>query len=180
MLADCAFVKSIWQIIDKLGNEHWEDYNPLVYDLIPDILRSYDPINIYHVSALWAFWVTWCKHFYDPDPVGDWKIEVLTKLKEQFYKRIVEAPSMTQWIKLAQSRRTESDMLAVANSRPIMIKSLHSFYIRCISSALTQRNSTLLAPSRIFTPCCCATQKIRFHTENAMHAPHDSEPIYLS
>ena len=44
MLADCIFVKSIWQIIDKLGHEHWEDYNPLVYDLIPDILRSYDPI----------------------------------------------------------------------------------------------------------------------------------------
>jgi hypothetical protein len=43
MLADCVFVKTIWQIIDKLGNEHWEDYNPLVYDLIPDILRSYDP-----------------------------------------------------------------------------------------------------------------------------------------
>ena len=109
MLADCVFVKSIWQIIDKLGNEHWEDYSPLVYDLIPDILRSYDPINIYHVSALWAFWATWCKHFYGPDPVGDWKIEVLTKLKEQFYKRIAEAPSMTQWIKLAQSRRTESE-----------------------------------------------------------------------
>ena len=37
MLANCVFVKSIWQLIDKLGNEHWEDYNPLVYDLIPDM-----------------------------------------------------------------------------------------------------------------------------------------------
>ncbi len=55
-----------------------EDYNPLVYDLIANILRSYDPINIYHVSALWVFWVTWCKHFYDPDPVEDRKVEVLT------------------------------------------------------------------------------------------------------
>ena len=34
---------------------------------------------------------------------------MLTKLKEQFYKRIPEAPSMTQWIKLAQSRRTDSE-----------------------------------------------------------------------
>ena len=23
----------------------------------------------------------------------------------------------------------------------------------------------------------CATQKNRFHTENAMHAPHNSEPV---
>ena len=102
-------VKSIWQVIDQLGNAHWEGYKPLVYDLIPDILRSYDPISIYHVSALWAFWVIWCKHFYDTDPVEDWKVEILTKFKEQFYKRIAEAPSMTQWIKLAQSRRTESE-----------------------------------------------------------------------
>ena len=28
ILADCVFVKSIWQIIDKLGNDHWEDYSP--------------------------------------------------------------------------------------------------------------------------------------------------------
>ena len=89
------------QIIDKLGNEHWEDHDPLVYGLIPDILRSYDPINIYHVSALWAFGVTWCKHFYDPDPIEDCKIEVLTKLKEQFYKSIAEAPNMAQLIKLS-------------------------------------------------------------------------------
>ena len=57
MLADCVVVKSIWRVIDKLGIAHCEDYKPLVYDLIPDILRSYDPINIYRVSALWAFWV---------------------------------------------------------------------------------------------------------------------------
>ena len=37
---------------------------------------------------------TWCKHFYDPDPVEDWEVEILTKFKEQFYKRIAEAPSM--------------------------------------------------------------------------------------
>ena len=65
----------------------------------PTFLGQYDPINIhvYHVSALWAFWVTWYKHFYDPDPVEDWKVDILTKLKEQFYQRIAEAPSMTQW-----------------------------------------------------------------------------------
>ena len=34
---------------------------------------------------------------------------MLTKLKEQLYKRIAEAPSMTQWIELAQSRRTKSE-----------------------------------------------------------------------
>ena len=52
MLADCAVVKSIWQVIDQLGNAHWKDYTPLVYDLIPDILRSYDPINIYDISCV--------------------------------------------------------------------------------------------------------------------------------
>lgn len=107
MLADCVVVKSTWQVIDRLGKDHWEEYEPLVYDMIPDVLRSYDPINIFHVSALWAIWVIWCKHFYDPDPVEDWEVEILTKFKEQFYKRIAEAPSMTQWIKLAQNRRTE-------------------------------------------------------------------------
>ena len=51
------------------------------------------------------------EHFYDPSPVEDWRVEILTKFKEQFYKRVAEAPSMlhAQWIKLAQSRRTESE-----------------------------------------------------------------------
>ena len=30
------------------------------------------------------------------NPLVDWKVETLTKFKEQFYKRIAEAPSMTQ------------------------------------------------------------------------------------
>ena len=32
-----------------------------------------------------------------------------TKLKEKFYKRIAEAANTTQWTKLGQSRRTESE-----------------------------------------------------------------------
>ena len=82
-------------------NINWDAYNSLAYDLVPDILGSYDPINIYHVSALWASGVLWCKRFYDPHPVEDSKVEVLGKLKEQFHKRIIEAPSMVQWIKQA-------------------------------------------------------------------------------
>ena len=88
MLADCVVVKSIWQIIDKLGSEHWEDYSITLWFMIQmtrDTRSSYvyDPLNIYHVyiSALWAFWVIWCKHFYHPNPVEDWKVEleILTK-----------------------------------------------------------------------------------------------------
>ena len=35
-------------------------------------------------------------------------------------------------------------------------------------------------PQHICTRCCCATQKIRFHTEIDMHTPHNSEPTYQS
>ena len=51
---------------------------------------SSDKISKYRYFVSSRFW---CKHFYDPDPVEDWKVEILTKFKEQFYKRIVEAPS---------------------------------------------------------------------------------------
>ena len=81
----------------------------LVYDQIPNILEVYDPIKLYHVSAIWAIWVTWCKHFYDATPISDWKKEIFTQLKKQFYKRIAEAPSMTQWIKLVQNRRIQTN-----------------------------------------------------------------------
>ena len=84
---------------------------------------------------MWAFWVTWCKHFYDP--VGDWKIEVLTKLKEQFYKRIAEAPNMTQWIKLTQSRRTEPEG---DSSNPIRNASEKDFLLIHTQSIRTNAN----------------------------------------
>ena len=38
----------------------------------------------------------------------DWKKEVLTKFKEQFFKRIAEAPSMTQWLRILWNRRDHS------------------------------------------------------------------------
>ena len=109
MLTDCIHITTIWHRIDQLGSVHWDDYVPLNYGQIPNILKVYGSIAIYHMSELWSFWVTWCKHFYDPEPINDWKVEILTKFKEQFYKRITEAPCMTHWIKLAQRRRTESD-----------------------------------------------------------------------
>ena len=104
---DCIHITTIWHTIAHCG-----DCVPLNYDQIPNILKAYEPIDIYHMSTLCkhsSFWVIWSKHFYDPEPINDWKVEMLTKFKEQFYKRIAEAPSMTQWIKLAQSRRNESD-----------------------------------------------------------------------
>ena len=106
MLITCEHIQSIWIVIDKLGSTHWDEYFPLQYEQIPVILESYEPINLFHVSAIWAIWVTWCKFFYDPDPVGDWGVHILSKFKEQLHKRVAEAPGMTQWLKLAQDRRT--------------------------------------------------------------------------
>ena len=34
---------------------------------------------------------------------------MLEKFKEQIYKRVAEAPGMTQWLKLAQDRRNKSE-----------------------------------------------------------------------
>ena len=109
MLIECDIVKSIWCEIHRLGSLHWIDYKPIDYNQIPDILKEYDPIKIYHISAIWALWVTWCKYFYDPKPVVDWKREILTKFKEQFYKRIAEVPSMIQWLRIIWNRRDHSN-----------------------------------------------------------------------
>ena len=136
MLMDCTYTKSMWCLIDQLGSKHWNDYKPLVYDQIPNILEVYEPINIYHTSALWSLWVTWCKHFYDAKPIHDWKKEIFTQLKKQFHKRIAEAPSMTQWIKLVQNRRSRSRSVQNDSSEHVSEKGFLLFHTQSIKSNL--------------------------------------------
>lgn len=111
--------------IDNLGERHWEDYKPLKFNDIPIILNQYDPIALYHVSALWAIWVTWCTYFHeDMDNAereaykASWYRRMMMEMKKQFTLRVIEAPAMTQWIEIVKERRTGGDPLGEGTSIP--------------------------------------------------------------
>ena len=97
-----------------MGTRHWQDYEKFSYDEIPVLLHSYEPQNLYKVSAIRSLWVTWCKFFNeheDDDPqmdvwIDDWLVHLIENFREQFYRRVSEAPAMIQWQQIAQERRT--------------------------------------------------------------------------
>ena len=109
MFIECPKSKEIWNIIDQLGRAQWGEYESINHDFIPIMLKEYDPIKLYQVSALWAIWTTWCSHFYDHHPTDNWVNDIICTFKDQFALRIAEAPAMVQWLRIAQDRRTSFD-----------------------------------------------------------------------
>ena len=125
MITTCPKSVEFMGTIDNLGERHWEDYTPLKFNDIPTILNQYDPIALYHVSALWAIWVTWCTYFHeDMDNAereaykASWYRRMMMEMKKQFTLRVIEAPAMTQWIEIVKERRTGGDPLGEGTSIP--------------------------------------------------------------
>ena len=109
----CTKTMEFWAKVDHLGSQHWRQYTPLEYEYIPTILNTYDPISLFHLSGLWALWVTWCPFFYEErssDEVEEYKANwvrlLMAEMKKQFIQRACEAPSMIQWIRIVEDRRT--------------------------------------------------------------------------
>ena len=60
----------------------------------------------------------------------------------------------------------------------VSVLKLSRYFVQFLWSELVGKCPCLTATRRhIVTRCCCATQKIRFHIENVVNAPHNSEPI---
>jgi hypothetical protein len=91
----CTKTLEFWTKADHLGEQHWAGYKPLDYEHIPTILTTYDPISVFHMSGLWALWVTWCSFFYEErsddekeDYTSNWVRLVMAEMKKQFIKRV--------------------------------------------------------------------------------------------
>ena len=104
MFIECPKSKEVWDIVDQLGNSHWGDYRALKYDFIPVILKEYDPIKLYQISALWAISTTWCSSFYDQPPIDNWVNVIISTFRDQFILRIAEVPATVQWFRIAHDR----------------------------------------------------------------------------
>ena len=114
MFFECPTTVEVWKNINELGSVHWRDYTPLVPNEIPVLLNNYDPVNLLHLSTLWALWVQWCSYFHEEDfpysDIGVWVAQIMTKARDEFRARLYESCSAIQWLHLVAERRsTPSD-----------------------------------------------------------------------
>jgi len=126
MLKGCPATKKFWEAVNQIGSQHWATYKNFDYNFIPVLLDSYKPRDLYILSALWALWVQWCCHFHEAaftDSQQSWVNEALTRFKEQFYKRVIEAPSAIRWLRLAQERRVDPDQPRIPEKEFLLVQS---------------------------------------------------------
>jgi hypothetical protein len=92
---------------------HWEDeYFFIEENHIPTLLTTYNPVSLYHLSALWAIWVHWCKYFHDPENFSysdrwDWVDTIMVNTRDQVRMRIQESDSAVSWLKIVSERRIQ-------------------------------------------------------------------------
>ena len=141
MFIECPKSKEVWDIIDQLGNSHWGDYTALNYDFIPIMLKEYDPIKLYQISALWAIWTTWCSFFYDQHPIDNWVNDIICAFKDQFILRVAEAPAMVQWFRVAQDRRASFNSDAKIPEKEFLL--IHAQQINTRSKSLPMREGEI-------------------------------------
>ncbi len=111
MFFTCSVSVQIWEIIDELGSLQWNDWRPLTPNEIPVLLNDYHPMNLLHLSTLWAMWAHWCRYFHDLEPTsnpGDWFHTIITKAKDEFRLRLYESHSAIQWLHLIAERRIQA------------------------------------------------------------------------
>jgi hypothetical protein len=148
----CESSKVIWEELDTLGLSHWDEYIPLIKNDVPTILNDYNPIRLFHLSALWALWVHWCKYFHNPDEFTDddlhfWTNTVIIDTRDQFRMRMQESFSAVQWIHIVEDRRMHSkdreqamSMEARAPEKEFLL--VHSQNINTNAEFVTINNST--------------------------------------
>ena len=135
MFSTCPNTNTFWNKVNTLGTEHWGDqYKKFQYNDIIYILDEYDPIKLFHISALWAIWRTWCCFFYEdqtPEFVANWQQKLIKEFQDQFVKRIAEAPATVQWVALAQDRRNDPNL----NNKNIPEKEFLLIHTQSISTS---------------------------------------------
>ena len=108
MFSTCVIAVHIWQIASHLAEGHWADYEPFEYNLIPTLLNSYNPVDIFHLCFLWGLWRHWLDQFLseDPEDVESDQITYIVEIaQKEFIKRICEIKPMTQWLRMVANRR---------------------------------------------------------------------------
>ena len=105
----CPVTREIYRGIDALGLKHWgSKYWNLDYNEIPVLFQSYQPVALYHISALWGLWRVWTTHFFEADYEQLSRTEWIKTAIVYFFKEVVhriwECMPIIQWIKLQQSR----------------------------------------------------------------------------
>ena len=60
----------------------------LNYAFIPIMLKYYDPIKFYQISALCAICTTWCLFFYDQHSIDNWVNDIICTFRDQFILRV--------------------------------------------------------------------------------------------
>ena len=125
-------------LIDALGHAHWGyNYEKFSYNKIPVLIKEYDPITQYQVSALWALWRLWAEYFFDNDScLGRetdsvlevrWLREAVKLMHSEYVKRIYELAAISQWMVIAKGkgRMREKQFLLVeihkVNTNPTSI-----------------------------------------------------------
>ena len=67
MFFDCPRIRHIWEAIHRLGRRHFALYRECEMKDVLTICDEYDPVALYHLSAIWAIWKHWCEFAFDED-----------------------------------------------------------------------------------------------------------------
>ena len=124
MFDSCTLTKQFWTEVDTLGKQFWSDYTPFNYIMdIPSLSWRYHPPTLFKFCAIWALWVQWCdfycnRELYPPQRLALWIDELMVRLKEQVTFRLIEAPAVTQWVKILGDRRMKESPDDRASRKP--------------------------------------------------------------
>ena len=111
MFIECPTITEIWNIINKVGKDHFHEYADFKMEMILHICEGYTPVRVYHMSALWSIWRHWCTFMYDSeyDPQASWKSIIIEHFKFELLKRIRESMTVTQWLEIARMNRSQEE-----------------------------------------------------------------------
>ena len=123
IFAECPLIQAIWTKIDALGSAHFPIYTPFTLDTVLDICQEYQPVRLYHMSAIWAIWRMWCTFMYDDDyePQDNWEKTILNTFKEELIKRIYESVTAMEWLEIAKLNRQHDNSRQVPEKEFLLI-----------------------------------------------------------
>ena len=140
MFNSCVIAVQIWQIASHLAEQQWEDYEPFEYNLVPTLLNSYKPVDIFHLCFLWGLWRHWLDQFLNEEPESienDMITYIIETAQKEFIKRVCEIKPVTQWLKILENRRTSDG----EGNRPVPEK---MFLLRHTTMIRTNPRSIIL------------------------------------
>lgn len=116
MFWDCPLVAEVWsEVNSNLGPGIWSEWVPFTYNEVPSLQYAYTGPTLLHIVTLWSIWIQWCNYFYSTtvdhiqDYIDTWFPTTMLKVRDELHLRLLEAPSVVQWIDIVDKRRTEDD-----------------------------------------------------------------------